>query len=166
MSSYVLKAIGYNWYVKNMMHTTKMTANGCETIERKRMTGKMDHVIGWKLPNRSEKPLKSPNKRQNKLRTSDPIGYLTAREPSGKEEKLATIFWVKGACYIYWSTSSLDGGAAIIGLHFFQRSQFESAKSLTKFQWTYNLFLRKGMILKTYRLEKKKKHHSYHIDVC
>ena len=44
-----LTAIGYNCKIKtikNMMHTTKMTANGCETIERKRMTGKMDHVIG------------------------------------------------------------------------------------------------------------------------
>ena len=39
-----------------MMHTTKMTATGCETIERKRMIGKMDHVIGWKLLNHSEKP--------------------------------------------------------------------------------------------------------------
>ena len=39
-----------------MMHTTKMRATGCETIERKRMTGKMDYVIGLKLPNRSEKP--------------------------------------------------------------------------------------------------------------
>ena len=49
MSSYVLKAIGYNCKIKtikNMMHTKKMTATGCETIERKRMTGKMDHVIG------------------------------------------------------------------------------------------------------------------------
>ena len=49
MSSYILKAIGYNCKIatiKNMMHTTKMTATGCETIERKRMIGKMDHVIG------------------------------------------------------------------------------------------------------------------------
>ena len=49
MSSYVLKAIGYNCKIiaiKNMMHTTKMTATGFETIERKRMIGKMDHVIG------------------------------------------------------------------------------------------------------------------------
>ena len=59
MSSYILKAIGYNWKIttiKNMMHTTKMTATGCETIERKWMIGKMDHVIGWKLLNHSEKP--------------------------------------------------------------------------------------------------------------
>ena len=49
MSSYILKAIGYNCKIttiKNMMHTKKMTATGCETIKRKRMIGKMDHVIG------------------------------------------------------------------------------------------------------------------------
>ena len=59
MSSHILKAIGYNCKIttiKYMMHTTKMTATGCETIERKRMIGKMDHVIGWKLLNLSEKP--------------------------------------------------------------------------------------------------------------
>ena len=28
--------------------------------------------------------LKSTNKKQNELRASDPIGYLTARQPSGK----------------------------------------------------------------------------------
>ena len=43
MSSHILKAIGYNCKIttiKYMMHTTKMTATGCETIERKRMIGK------------------------------------------------------------------------------------------------------------------------------
>ena len=50
-----------------MMHTTKMTATGCDTIERKRMIGKMDHVIGWKLLNHPEKPQKSANKKQDEL---------------------------------------------------------------------------------------------------
>ena len=48
------------------------------------MTEKNESFNRLKINKPFWETLKSTNKKQNELRASDPIGYLTARQPSGK----------------------------------------------------------------------------------
>ena len=65
------------------------------------MTEKNESFNRLKINKPFWETLKSTNKKQNELRASDPIGYLTARQPSGKYEKPAPIFLLKWACFVY-----------------------------------------------------------------